>query len=360
MKGLATLLAASGMLSAVSCVTPESADGPAPKPGGADASGAGGAMVPGTGAGGSGSSMGGTGGAAGPPAADVQPLSASTFIFQRNETIPGRGWQGSLLSYDLEKRSERLLFVHPHGTINGATLSSDRKWVLYAGTHEKDSKVVDQIWRRQVDGSRLEKVHDPALYRQDMGVIFSIRTPLWSKDQKSVLFHGIALPGARSGFHWIERVQDGKSTQTTTQCDVSGVMDLSPAGDTILVYHGARDCQGVPSGLAEWTIDPLAPKRSLVPSAEVGVNELAVWLRNGSGVIFQGENGLVKLDFASNEKQPIFTPPEDAQFHSLTTGPNGEVVLGLTGDKEDIHLLDPNTGRTTALTTTGNNRYPHF
>jgi hypothetical protein len=297
------------------------------------------------------------------PLPEAMPLPKSEFVFTRPPRI---------MAYDVGTQRERVLFESDEAG-PPLDLSPDRKWLVTTSGRERLPSSALPIWVIGVDGRAWKKVLEPGYSSRD----YQYRTlqPSWAADGSKIFWTLSlgALVGTRyfTAYHPKYVVLDGKGSVRSTDCDGSSAAARSHPTDanTVLLYQ-FKTCQEVATGLVEYTVDPFAPKRTLVPGAEVGWSMAADWLPDGSGVIYDGDGGLTRIDRATGAKTVLLELADTAKtwLSEIAVGPGGEIIVSLTtkisADPEkttvDLHRVFPETRTSMALTTDGNRNSPSW
>jgi hypothetical protein len=300
--------------------------------------------------------------AAGPaPAAEITPVAKSEFVFKR-------GLQ--LLAYDVVARSERVLFAAPDEGFE-PDLSPDRKWLVMISGRGRVPGRGSPLWKASVDGAQWTKVYQLEVMNTDK-VFYSLDYPTWSIDASKV-FYGLHILGFTdtSFFTAISpnfTAFDGKSPSGSSTCDIAGKMRPYPDDPNLVLIYQTKTCAMMARGLNEFTVAPLAPRRIVVPGTELAGAHNFDWLPDGSGLIYEGTEGLTRFEFSSGAKTAFFklTDPDGA-IDDLAVGPAGEIIVALRtkGPDPDHPAYDlfrvmPDSGQAVALTTGGTSRGPSW
>jgi hypothetical protein len=299
---------------------------------------------------------------------EITPLPASQFVFQRGNEIR---------AYDLASGADTLLFDGKDVASYTNDLSPDRKWLAVTSSKDKAFQAALPVWVVSVDGRQWKLIYRSTAMNEFNGTLsltYSIFNPSWSADGTNVFYIlGIyilnTVPfGSRQTYtpHYMAASGDGQGATST--CEGTGLVRAKPTDPAVVILFQSRKCDGIETGLNEFSLKPFKSTRILVPSAEVGSPFAADWLADGAAVIYNGKEGLSRLDLATGTKTAFFKPTDPkVSIFEVAVGPANEIIVTLrtpTADPDkpayDIYRVFPDTGMTTALTTDGKSRGPSW
>jgi hypothetical protein len=416
-------VALSAMACANEAVSPTSDDG------------SGGTTTGNTGGGTTGSAAGGrgngdgAGGSTGDNAAATT-LPPSTFVFERltSKKAADYGTTNELYAYDLATRTERLISKLDETTVTlGHAVSPDRRWIAFGArqfrpTLQELEHKVTALWAVTPDGGTFRRLSPNLVFNDKTDLTCSsssecpwgedcrggkcvftnlsvtTSSPVWSPDGHSIFFshlifwNAIDLMGfGRLTFlRSLGRITDGVLTDVAgSPCQSTGPPAIHPDGQTLLLSRAS--CYGAKDALTEWTMQPLAYKRSVIeqqrtygqdvpPESDWSISGTRpAWLPGGQEALFSAlgphkvgkdagfREGLKKWTAATGEVKSIYMPDSDAApgVESFAVGPKGEVVLGMVvgeGDtaKRDLYLFDLASAKMMALTQDGMSASPNW
>jgi hypothetical protein len=373
-------------------------------PGGAD----GGASASGSGGG-----TGGTGGSAGmamdggkppdggkspdgagpdaPGPAGMQPLSGTTFVFERRLLTDGGTWISHLYTYDLANNTERLLSKLEHQgrstDLKGLAVSPDRKWIAFtewelrpSQADSRQSFVDGIIWVMNVAGGDVRRLTMPALPdlnqngvtcaldRDCMGARVCVAARCTYQNFISEYLYPAWAPDGQSIFvtHW----------QSWSTVDMNGAPALGGGGVTASVpfaggsvtSYGVMGCSGktpiafhpdgrrgvvglnicsnkAVDGFHEYTLDPFTYKGPLADPPSIyawATTRSIAWMPDGSGFLYTGYNtrkaqgdgfdgrrqGLYFWDATRNQHQIWFeATTDDLDITDLALSRDGKTLI---------------------------------
>jgi hypothetical protein len=369
-----------------------------------------------------------TGGSTG-ETVEATTVPTSTFVFERwtGRKAADFGYTNELHAYDFPTRKERLISKLDETAVTlGHAISPDRRWIAFGArqfrpTLPEIEHKVSAIWAMTPDGTTFRRLSPNLVFNDKTDLTCSessacpwgedcrggkcvftnlsvtTSSPVWSPDGHSIFFSHLIVWNSFDlmGFGQLTflgslgRITDGVLTDVAgAPCQSTGAPAIHPDGKSLLVARSA--CSGVSDGLVEWTMQPLAYKRSLVEQRRTYgqnvppekdwsiISSRPAWLPGATGALFQilGPRKVGKDKFrqgvrqwiaATGEVKNVYLPDSDAgpDVESIAVGPQGEVVLGMVlgdGDdaKRDLYLFDLATAKMTALTQDGRSASPSW